>query len=188
MNPFANERARWEDVIASAWHVEARITLLETSLYSALAFLLPLALASQPQLVLGTLVNFLLFAGAFYIRGPLQLLPLVVLPSLGALTAGALFGGLTPLLLLFAPAIWAGNAALVMVTKYARYSRKWNYDFSVGAAIALKVAVIGGSALALYSLGVVPFAFLLAMSGMQLATATIAAVLFWPVFKMRSGG
>lgn len=188
-NPFASEVSLRRELEACANLAEPcalASAALEAGAYAALAFAIPIALASQQQLVVGTAVNLLLLAGAFYSRGPLQLLPLVVLPSLGAIAAGALFGGLTPLLLLFAPAIWLGNAALVVGVKYCRFVRNWGYGKAVASAVALKVALIGGTALALYSLAAVPWQFLFAMSAMQLATAASAGALFWPVFKARS--
>jgi hypothetical protein len=135
--------------------------------------------------VIGTIVNALLLAGAFYVRDIKKLLPLVVLPSLGALASGAIFGNLAGIALYFAPVIWLGNAALVAGTKYFKYAFGWGYAKSVSAAIALKVAAIGGAAAILYSLGLVPYQFLYAMSAVQLLTAASAGALFYAAYRAR---
>lgn len=181
---ISKERLR-ESVLA-AEACSASTQLVELAFYSSAAFFIPILLQSHQQLVVGTVVNAMLLAGAFYIKGAHRLLPLVVLPSLGAVVAGALFGGLTPLLLWFAPVIWVGNAALVLAVKYSKYTLGWSYVKAVASGIVLKVLAIGGTAFALFSLKLIPNNFLYSMSILQLATATSAAIIFWPLFKARA--
>jgi len=183
-NVFATANGLW-NAVGFAEAYSASTETLEFLAYAALAFTIPVFFHAQNQLVVGTVVNFMLFAAAFYVRSPAKIIPMAILPSLGALAAGALFGNLTSFLVFFAPVIWLGNAALVLTTKYARFVLKWNYLQSAAAAIALKVTLLGGAALALYSLGVVPQLFLSAMSVVQLATAASAAVLFYAAYRAR---
>ena len=76
------------------------------SLYLALtglAFLVPM-IFSSPQWLIGTMVNALLFIAALKLDFKKQL-PIIILPSLGALAHGVLFGPLTVFLLYFLPFI-----------------------------------------------------------------------------------
>lgn len=183
-NVFAKAEGFW-NVARLAEACSVSTETLEFFAYAALAFAIPVFFHAQNQLAVGTVVNFMLFAAAFYVRSPAKIIAMSVLPSLGALAAGALFGGLTGFLVFFAPVIWLGNAALVLTAKYTRFALKWNYVQSAAAAIALKVTLLGGAALALYSLGLVPQLFLSAMSVIQLATASSAAVLFYAAYRAR---
>jgi len=184
LNVFEKAGEFWKAVrLAEACSVSTETA--EFIAYAALAFTIPVLFHAQNQLAVGTIVNFMLFAAAFYVRSPAKIIAMAILPSLGALAAGALFGSLTGFLIYFAPVIWLGNAALVLATKYARFSLKWGYLKSAACAIAIKVALLGTTAAALYSAGLVPQVFLFAMSGVQLATAASASALFYGAHRAR---
>ncbi|MFH0973856.1 MAG: hypothetical protein V1817_03670 [Candidatus Micrarchaeota archaeon] len=150
-------------------------------LLCSLCFLVPFALG-EPQLVVGTIVNAALVAGAFKLRG-WELLPLVTLPSLGALSRGLVFGPWTPYLALMIPFIWLGNAALVFAVKRFAVLEKKGFAFGNAAGIAAKVALIFGAACALYSLGALPIVFLAAMGILQLVTALAGSALAFGFLK-----
>jgi hypothetical protein len=98
------------------------------------------------------------------------LLPVIILPSIGAYLAGMIFGEGSALLYLI-PFIWVGNAILVFGMKELVLARGKNRLLALGAASVAKAAFLFLSASALFSFGIVPAAFLTAMGVFQLATA-----------------
>jgi len=137
------------------------------------AFLVPL-LVSGPQWLTGTLVNFFLLAFASELPKK-NLLPIIVLPSLGALGHGVLFGTYTPFLLYFLPFIWLGNFALVSIFKSVNSSV--SPFVGVLAGSVAKVCVIYFAALFYFQLSIVPSLFLVAMGIIQLYTALAGGIL-----------
>jgi hypothetical protein len=138
----------------------------ETLPFVAAAFLAPIALGFVPgianQLLVGTVVNFLLAYCAFTVAGSkLKLLPLIIVPSIGAYVSGIVFGAQSAGLLYLIPAIWVANAAYVWLIKSNGF---------VFSSIA-KAGILFASAGALVLTGLVPAAFLVAMGPIQLATA-----------------
>lgn len=138
----------------------------ETMPYVVAAFLAPIVLGFVPgianQLLVGTLVNFLLAYCALSVAGnKLKLLPLIIVPSIGAYVSGIVFGAQTAALLYFILPIWVANAAYVWLIKGKGL---------VFSSIA-KSGILFASAGALVFAGLVPAAFLLAMGPIQLATA-----------------
>lgn len=148
---------------------------LQVVLFSVVSFFLPYFL-SHPQVLVGAVVNMMLILGAQNVKGH-KMWPVILLPSLGVLTSGMLFGSFTFYLVYFIPLIWASNAILVFGYKYFRFKRRQNVLLSVSPAIVLKVLLLTVYATVLVSLGVVPDKFMMAMSGLQLGTAIIGAVL-----------
>lgn len=141
----------------------------ETLLYSAVAFSLPLLLGHE-QLLVGSAVNCALVLAALNLRGA-RLLPVILFPSLGALLAGVLFGGLTPALAYMVPFIWAGNAALVLFVKEFALRRSANKLWGIGVSAIAKASLLFACAGLLFVLGAVPAQFLAAFGAFQLVTA-----------------
>ena len=83
----------------------------EMILYAVVAFSLPFILGHE-QLLVGSVVNCALVLAALNLRGA-RLLPVILLPSVGALLAGMVFGPLSASLVYMLPFIWLGNAILV---------------------------------------------------------------------------
>jgi hypothetical protein len=132
-----------------------------------LAFAVPFAV-SHPQWLTGTLVNcFLLLAAVTCSRRPLA--GVIVLPSIGAVANGLLFGTFTTFLLWFLPFIWIGNWIFVTVFEHMRDTVRGAPAMIIGAV--LKTALLGATALVLVRLSLVPSIFLTAMSVFQLVTA-----------------
>ncbi len=152
--------------------------------YSAIAFSLPFILGHQ-QMLVGAIVNCALVLAAFNLRGK-RLLPVIVLPSIGAYLAGLLFGAESSALLHLIPFIWIGNAALVYSIKWLALERKSNRIASLGAASAAKSAFLFASAFALFQFGLVPQAFLSAFGAMQLATALVGGAAALGIQRMRA--
>ena len=166
-----------------------RFGRLEFLSYSALAFLVPFALGNlssvSVQLAVGSIVNALLVLGALYL-GAKKILPIIVLPSIGAYASGIVFGPQSAFLLYMIPFIWLGNAILVFFVKYLKVARKQNYLASAFAGAAVKSCFLFASAFALFSLSVIPAQFLMAMGLMQFVTAMLGAAIAFPVYFLRN--
>jgi hypothetical protein len=144
---------------------------IEMAAYSILSFFVPFLLG-HPQLLVGALVNAFLISAALNLKG-YKLLPVIMMPCLGVLTAGIIFGPLSMFLVYFIPFIWIGNSILVFAFKYFRLYRKYNYIVTLVLGTAMKSAFLFLSAVVLYSLGIVPVMFLTAMGLIQVTTALI---------------
>jgi len=141
----------------------------ETIVYSMVAFSLPFILGHE-QLLVGSAVNCALVLAALNLKGA-RLLPVIILPSIGAYLAGMVFGVASSALLYMIPFIWAGNAALVLGIKYLVLDKRTNRVAALGIGATAKAALLFLSALALLSFGMVPAAFLAAMGIFQFVTA-----------------
>jgi len=143
-----------------------------TVLLPAAAFLIPLLIPGT-QWLTGTAVNCLLILATAVLPGRF-VWPVLILPSLGALAHGALFGPFTRFLLLFVPFIWAGN--WLFAATFARI-RPVSPLLAVGCGACSKAAFLSLSALALLRFGLVPELFVAAMSLIQFLTALAGGAL-----------
>jgi len=133
---------------------------------SFLAFAIPFVFP-HPQILTGIVVNALLVFAALGMRGN-SVLPVILLPSIGAVANGLLFGPLTLFLVYLIPFIWIGNFLLVYGIKHFAEMGFWK----AGAVSAfLKAGVIFLPAYLLFVAGVLPEALLIPMGGLQIATA-----------------
>jgi hypothetical protein len=150
---------------------------IHTVLLSAIGFFLPFVLG-HPQILVGIIVNAMLIVGATYLKGH-KMLPLILLPSLGVLSAGVLFGTYTIFLLYLVPFIWLGNAVYVYVYKYVSFRKNgWKGNIlGVGVASILKVGLLFGATFLLVQLSVIPAVFLTATGLLQVVTALIGGTL-----------
>jgi hypothetical protein len=154
----------------------------EFCLLSAFSFFIPFLLSNQ--LMVGTMVNMSLVGGALYLRGR-NLLPVIILPSIGVLARGIIFGPLTLYLILMLPFIWIGNAILVFSVKLIHLRMKKSYFLGAVAGSVIKFFLLISSAFVLYNLGIIPVEFLAAMGIIQLLTAFSATAVFFPISKLR---
>ncbi|MBW2965691.1 hypothetical protein KY342_01150 [Candidatus Woesearchaeota archaeon] len=141
----------------------------EMVVYTAFCFFIPLTIG-HPQLAVGIIVNALLIASALNIKG-YKLLPVIISPSLGALSRGILFGPFTIFLVYMIPFIWIGNTILVFSFKWLKLRLNKNYWLTLVIGSLLKSGFLFLIAFILYSLNIVPVVFLTAMGIMQLITA-----------------
>jgi hypothetical protein len=152
---------------------------VEMFLYAVVSVSLPFILGHQ-QLLVGAIVNAMLVMAALNLTGR-RLLPIIVLPSIGAYFAGMLFGASSIALLYLMPFIWIGNALLALSIKELCLAKKQNRVLSLAQGAMWKTAFLFASAFALYSFGLIPAQFLVAMGVFQLATALLgggAALVF----------
>lgn len=155
----------------------------EMFIYSGVCFLLPLFIG-HPQIVVGVLVNTMLILSALNLQ-KYKLLPVILLPSLGVLISGLIFGSLTVYLLYFIPFIWIGNSILVFSFKYFKLGEKLNYFVALFIGSALKATFLFSVAYILVKLSIVPAIFLTVMGGMQLTTALLGGLIAYPVQKIK---
>lgn len=143
----------------------------ETAAYAFLCFIVPFAFG-HAQLFTGTAVNAILIFSSLRL-GFSRTLPAVIMPSLGVLAAGALFGPMTPVLLYMIPSIWLGNAVIAAAFTHLRPALKMRYPTALIAGGILKSGLLFASAFALFSIGLAPSALLIAFGPFQLLTALL---------------
>jgi hypothetical protein len=142
---------------------------VEMLIYTTVSFFLPIILGHQ-QLVVGIAVNCLLITAALNLKG-YKLLPVILAPSLGALSAGLIFGPFTIFLFYMIPFIWIGNSILVFSFKHFKLQLKKNYLMTLIIGAGAKSLFLFGCAFILFELGIIPVMFLTAMGIIQLITA-----------------
>ena len=103
---------------------------VEMLVYATISFSLPFLLGHE-QLLVGAAVNCALVLAALNLKGA-RLLPVIILPSIGAFLAGLVFGAASPALLYMIPFIWVGNAVLVLCIKYFVLDKKTNRFAALG--------------------------------------------------------
>ncbi len=143
----------------------------EMAVYGGIAFLLPFLLGDQ-QLLVGSVVNCALVLAALNLKGR-KMLPIILLPSIGAYAAGLIFGVASSALLLMIPFIWVGNSILVVSMKKLNLSMHKNRVLSLLVGAGIKAGFLFAIAFTLFSFGLLPAIFLTAMGVFQLATAII---------------
>jgi hypothetical protein len=161
--------------ISLSW-LEARLIFGSLAL---LSFAIPFFLSGS-QLITGTIVNMLLFSSAIFLPRKL-FLPIIVFPSLGALSRGLLFGPLNPFLVYFLPFIWLGNLTLVSVFKKTHF--RLGYWRAVFLASLAKLIILYLFAHLFFRLALVPAVFLTIMGINQLITACLGGFFAFLVFK-----
>ncbi len=151
------------------FELSSKLQNIEMFIYAVSCFLIPFFIA-QPQLLVGTVVNSILILSSLNLQ-KYRLLPVILLPSLGVLAQGMIFGPSTVFLIYFIPFIWIGNAVLVLGFKYLHLHKKVNYLLTLVISSSLKALFLFVAAFIFYKLSIVPVIFLTAMGIMQLVTA-----------------
>jgi len=137
-----------------------------------LSYIVPIAI-THPQWITGTIVNCFLYISAEKLNKK-EYYPILILPSLGAITRGLLFGPQTIFLYYFLPFIWLGNYLLVFVFSTTKNS---NYLLRISLASFLKYLLLITTASLYFKLKIVPQIFVTSMGIMQLITAFTGGLL-----------
>jgi len=175
INKLANlQRYKWS----------IRNEAIEVVLYSLAGFFLPFMLA-HPQWLVGTIVNAMLISTAMSVKG-YKLLPIIMLPSLGVLAAGLIFGQFTPFLLYMIAFIWIGNSLLIGTFKFLNIHHKWNYSSTLIIGSAVKSIFLFGAAFVMFQFGLLPVVFLSAMGIMQWITVISGGILAFGFEKIKA--
>jgi hypothetical protein len=159
-------------VLSSEW---LQITLLTVLSISAPLFL------KSPQLLVGSIVNFVLFFSAKRF-GFKKTLPSILLPSLIAYSSNVLFKGATYFLLFFIPIIFVGNSIYVLLSRYIK-----NSFLSVVVSSVCKSLLLYIFAFVFVNEVGLPELFLTNMGVMQLITGIIGGsfgVLIMELFNL----
>jgi len=167
---------------------------------SILSFFVPFAFG-HPQWLVGTIVNACLFLGAVFLPKK-YFLPLAVLPSLGVLARGLVFGPFTYFLVYFLPFIWLGNLILILVFRSvyefqlkrdptsSNLKNAFSKLLEVGSLIGLpalaKFLFLAIIANIYFKFSVVPALFVQTMGLNQLATALSGGLVAFLVFQIFS--
>ena len=154
-----------------ALNLQRYITLRLNLITYLLGYTIPFVFA-HPQIITGTVVNALIFTASEKLDRK-SLLPILILPSLGALTHGVLFGPQTLFLAYFLPFIWLGNfiqASVFSLTKQQTYPSR------VLAASVSKYLLLSLAANIYYQVHVVPQLFVTSMGIIQLVTACMGGL------------
>ncbi len=154
---------------------------IEFLFFGFLSFCIPFLLG-HPQLLVGTLVNAFIISASLNLDAK-RILPLTILPSIGVLFRGILFGPLTLSLVFMLPFIWIGNMILVLALKHL-LSRKMNYAISVAAGAGAKALFLFSITYILFQFEVLPSLFLTAMGAVQLATALMGGIVAYLLLKI----
>lgn len=148
---------------------------IEMIIYSLICFFAPFLLG-HPQIIVGAVVNAALIMAALNLKD-YKLLPVIIIPSLGVLSRGIIFGPYTIFLIYMIPFIWAGNAIFVITFKKLNLGLKFNKWVTLGVGSLLKTAFLFSSAFIFIKIGVLPPMFLTTMGLFQLYTALLGGVL-----------
>lgn len=161
--------------------IQENIQMISLSLF---CFLIPFVLG-HPQWLVGSLVNCALVFGALNLKFK-KILPVILIPSIGVMSAGLIFGSYTVFLLYLVPFIWLGNAIIVFGMKYFNLFKKQNFILSLFLSSGIKSLFLFGSVFVLISFNVVPVALLSAFGIFQLYTALIGGTLAYGLQKTKN--
>lgn len=161
-----------------ALNLQKYISLRLNLVVYVLGYTIPFIFAG-PQLVTGTIINALIFTASEKLEKK-YIIPLLILPSLGAFTHGVLFGPLTIFLIYFLPFIWLGN---FVMSEIFSLSRKLAYPLRVVTASFAKYILLVLAANIYFELHVVPQLFVTSMGVLQLATALLGGFLSYFIIK-----
>lgn len=147
-------------------------------------------IASNSQIIVGSIVNTALIIAGVNVKGWRKLILIATLPSLSAVGSGYIFSNLTKVTIFMIPGIWLGNFSLMMLMKYLYANKKINYIVSAAISIVAKVAIIFGVlniwmvTSVLPSQGAVATTLRNTMGLTQLITASIGAVISMLIIKL----
>lgn len=145
----------------------------------SVSFLIPF-LISGPQLLTGSVINAFLFLSVYFFDKKKNL-PILILPSIGAVGNGLLFGTFTPFLLYFLPFIWVGNYILLWAFEYTH--KRYSPVVSITISSFLKAAFLFAVASVYVGYRIVPTIFLQAMGLFQFLTALFGGAVAFLIYK-----
>ena len=144
--------------------------------------------ATNSQLIVGSIVNTALIVSAINLKGWKKILFVVTMPSISTILSGYIFGPLSMPMIYMIPAIWLGNFALVYSYKFIMLAKNKNYFVTGIVGIIIKVAIIFGYFSILKLFGIFPEKAIAtlqkSMSVIQLATATIGMLISFGIYKL----
>jgi hypothetical protein len=149
-----------------------------------LLFVVPF-LIGEPQLLVGSMVNFALIYLALNFKQA-KLLPAIFLPAIASILRNSVLGSATIYLGILMPFIWMANGLFILSIRwYLSKGRSLSISLGVSSiAKAVSLILITFFLVALFNF---PKVLLLAMGILQLATAMIASIIYLIVSKTKNG-
>ena len=147
-------------------------------------------IASNSQIIVGSIVNTALIMAGLNLKGWIKLVLIATLPSLSAVGSGYIFGNLTKVTVFMIPGIWLGNFSLIMLMKYLYANKEINYVISAAISILVKVAIIFGVLNIWMAFSILPNQGAVAntlrntMGLTQLITASIGAFISFVIMRL----
>lgn len=147
-------------------------------------------IASNSQIIVGSIVNTALIMTGLNIKGWRKILLIATLPSLSAIGSGYIFGSLSKVTIFMVPGIWLGNFSLIMLMKYFYANKGINYIFCAIISIVVKTAIIFGVLNIWMAFSIVPNQGTVAstlrstMGLTQGITATIGAIISFVIINV----
>ncbi len=146
------------------------------------------AVASNSQIIVGSIVNTALVVSALNLKGWNKIIPIVTMPSISTVLSGYVFKSASVYMVYMIPAIWLGNFALIFIIKYFMIAKNKNYLLSSFCGIICKVAIIFGIFSILRIFNIFPDKLVInlqkAMGVTQLITATIGCLIGYLIYKI----
>lgn len=150
-------------------------------------------LATNSQLIVGTIVNTALIMTAINLKGWKKIIGVITLPSISNLLGGYVFKTASPFMVYMIPAIWLGNFAIVYAYKLLLVSKQKNYFLAGVVGVIVKVAIIFAFYNIINAFGIFPekvaTMFKVAMGSTQAITATcgviVSAFIYYPIKKIK---
>ena len=148
---------------------------------NVLLFVIPLMIG-DPQLLVGSIVNFLLIYIAINFKEN-KLLPAIFLPAIASLLRNTLLGSLTVYLAVLLPFIWVANGLFIFLIR-GLVKNKHKLVTGLFVSAVAKAIFLFVCTLALVSVFHFPSVLLIAMGILQLATAGIAGICYLGYLKV----
>lgn len=143
-------------------------------------------IASNSQIIVGSIVNTVLIVTAINIKGWKKIVGIITLPSISAILGGYVFKTASVYMCYMIPAIWLGNFALVYLYKKLLLEKQKNYFLSGITGIIVKVTIIYLSFSAINIFGIFPQKLVqnlqTAMGLTQAVTATVGMIVAYTVY------
>lgn len=145
-------------------------------------------IASNSQLIVGSVVNIMLVMSALNLKGWTKIAFVITMPSISTILSGYVFKSASVYMVYMIPAIWLGNLALILAFKYIMIAKKKNYFISSVIGIVSKVAIIFGFFSILRAFNLFPDKLISnlqnAMSITQFVTASIGCLLAFGIYRL----
>ena len=142
---------------------------------------------TKSQLIIGSMVNASLILTAMNLKGWAKILGVVTMPSISTILGGYVFKTAS-VFMVYIPAIWVGNFALVYAYKKILVQKNKNYFIAGIVGIVIKVAIIFGAFGILNLLGIFPQKLVTnlqtAMGMTQGITATVGMIIAFVIYKL----
>jgi hypothetical protein len=155
-------------------HIKIATLTVNEDILISLSFFIPF-LISGPQLLTGTLINYLLIMGTKFVDKKNHLI-ITIMPSIAAILNGLVFGKFTMFLIFFLPFIWVGNFIFIKLIVCLR--NHLSISLSIFLGLILKTFILYFSALIYFKFNLIPEVFLTTMGAFQLITGLLGEILY----------